>query len=111
MGVTDGAGNAVFLVDSTLETAGEGKCKPSHADCAFLYLGAGTEQEFTNEAGDSYRLRIDEIRKVKVGDEPARPRRRSKASKAAARAAVGSTRSGAALRLPDADRPRRRVRR
>ncbi|MEA2418672.1 MAG: hypothetical protein QOE60_878 [Thermoleophilaceae bacterium] len=69
MGVSDGAGNAVFLVDSTLETAGEGKCKPSHSDCAFLYLGAGSEQEFTNEDGDSYRMRIDEIRKVKVGSQ------------------------------------------
>lgn len=68
MGVTDGAGNAVFLVDSTLTTAGEGRCKPSPSECAFLYLGAGSEHEFTNEEGDSYRLRIDQIRKVKVGD-------------------------------------------
>ena len=67
MGVTDNAGNAVFLVDSTLKTTGEGKCKPSHSDCAFLYLGAGAEQEFTNDDGDSYRLLINEIRKVKVG--------------------------------------------
>jgi hypothetical protein len=69
MGVSGGGGNAVFLVDATLETTGEGKCKPSRSDCAFLYLGAGSEQEFTNEDGDSYRLRIDQIRKVKVGDE------------------------------------------
>jgi hypothetical protein len=69
MGVSGGGGNAVFLVDATLETTGEGKCKPSRSDCAFLYLGAGSEQEFTNEEGDSYRLRVDQIRKVKVGDE------------------------------------------
>jgi hypothetical protein len=69
MGVSGGGGNGVFLVDATLETTGEGKCKPSRSDCAFLYLGAGSEQEFTNEDGDSYRLRIDQIRKVKVGDE------------------------------------------
>jgi hypothetical protein len=67
MGVSDNAGNAVFLVDSTLDAAGEGKCKPSASDCAFLYLGAGSEEEFNNDDGDSYRLRIDEIRKVKVG--------------------------------------------
>jgi hypothetical protein len=67
MGVSSGGGNGVFLVDATLQTTGEGKCKPSHADCAFLYLGAGAEQEFTNEDGDSYRLRIDQIRKVEVG--------------------------------------------
>jgi hypothetical protein len=66
LGVTDNGGNAVFLVDSTLQAAGEGKCKPSGDDCAFLYIGAGSEHEFTNDEGDSYRLRIDEIRKVKV---------------------------------------------
>jgi hypothetical protein len=69
MGVSGKGGNAVFLVDATLETTGEGKCKPSRSDCAFLYLGAGSEQEFTNEDGDSYRLRIDQIRKVKAGSE------------------------------------------
>jgi hypothetical protein len=69
MGVSGGGGNSVLLVDATLETTGEGKCKPSRGDCAFLYLGAGSEQEFTNEDGDSYRLRVDQIRKVKVGDE------------------------------------------
>jgi hypothetical protein len=69
MGVTENAGNAVFLVDATLDAAGEGKCKPSHDDCAFLYLGAGSEEEFTNEDGDSYRLIVNEIKRVKIGDE------------------------------------------
>jgi hypothetical protein len=91
MGVTDGAGNAVFLVDSTLDTAGEGKCSPSASECAFVYMGAGNEQEFTNEDGDSYRMRIDEIRKVKVGDQSSSAASEKKASKAAARAAVGNT--------------------
>jgi hypothetical protein len=67
MGVTPKAGNAVFLVDSTLDAAGEGNCKPSPADCALLYLGPGSEHEFTTQEGDSYTLRIDEIRRVKVG--------------------------------------------
>jgi hypothetical protein len=89
MGVTERAGNGVFLVDSTLDTTGEGRCKPSRADCAFLYLGPGSEQEFTNEAGDSYRLRIDEIRKVKVGANPDGDAAASSAkSGAAAQAAV-----------------------
>ncbi len=69
MGVTENAGNAVFLVDATLDVAGEGKCKPNRDDCAFLYLGAGSEAEFTNGDGDSYRLIINEIKRVKVGDE------------------------------------------
>ena len=89
MGVSDNAGNAVFLVDSTLKTTGEGKCKPSHSDCAFLYLGAGAEQEFTNDEGDSYRLLINEIRKVKVGDESGTAAKDAKSGKTA-RASVGS---------------------
>ena len=68
LGVTENAGNAVFLVDSTLKAAGEGSCKPSNSECAFLYLGPGSEHEFTNEEGDSYTLRVDEIRRVKLGD-------------------------------------------
>jgi hypothetical protein len=84
LGVSANAGNAVFLVDSTLEAAGEGRCKPRASDCAFLYLGAGSEHEFTNEEGDSYTLRIDEIRKVKVDGSAAASRSKS------ARAAIGS---------------------
>jgi hypothetical protein len=67
LGVTEAAGNAVFLVDSTLKAAGEGACRPSNSECAFLYIGPGSVHEFTNEAGDSYTLRIDEIRRVKLG--------------------------------------------
>jgi len=84
LGVSANAGNAVFLVDSTLEAAGEGKCKPSGSECAFLYIGAGSEHEFTNEDGDSYTLRIDEIRKVKVDGTAAASRSKG------ARAAIGS---------------------
>jgi hypothetical protein len=84
LGVSANAGNAVFLVDSTLEAAGEGRCKPRASDCAFLYLGAGSEHEFTNEEGDSYTLRIDEIRKVKVDASAAASRSKS------ASAAIGS---------------------
>jgi hypothetical protein len=84
LGVTANAGNAVFLVDSTLEAAGEGKCKPRASDCAFLYIGAGSEHEFTNEEGDSYTLRINEIRKVKVDGFAAASRKKS------ASAAIGS---------------------
>jgi hypothetical protein len=67
LGVTEKAGNAVFLVDSTLDAVGEGSCKPSRSECAFLYLGPGSEHEFANDEGDSYTLRVDEIRRVEVG--------------------------------------------
>ena len=86
MGVTENAGNAVFLVDSTLEAAGEGRCRPSASDCAFLYLGAGSEHEFTNDEGDSYTLRVDEIRRVKLG----RSASRSDVDGRKARASIGA---------------------
>jgi hypothetical protein len=88
LGVSSNAGNAVFLVDSTLDAAGEGRCKPSKADCAFLHLGAGSEHAFTDEDGDTYRLRVDEIRKVKLG--------RSSAAAASADTNKASAAAGAA---------------
>jgi hypothetical protein len=86
MGVTAKGGNAVFLVDSTLEAAGEGKCKPSPSECAFAYIGPGSEYVFSEEDGDTYTVKIDEIRKVKVGTS-------AKSAKGAkARASVGPQR-------------------
>jgi hypothetical protein len=88
LGAGKNGNNAVFLVDSTLTAAGEGKCKPSRAQCAFLYIGAGSVEEITNDEGDSYTLRVDQIRKVKVGDD-ASPSK-AEGSKTKASAAVGS---------------------
>jgi hypothetical protein len=88
MGVTPKGSDAVFLVDSTLQAAGEGRCKPSEAECAFAYIGPGSEYIFTNEDGDSYTIKIDEIRKVKVGASASG----AKSKSARARAAVGRTR-------------------
>jgi hypothetical protein len=85
LGVSPDAGDAVFMVDSTLETAGEGTCRPRASECAFLLLGAGSEHEFTNDDGDSYTLRIDEIRKVRVDGASAAASRGRRAS-----AAVGA---------------------
>jgi len=67
MGVTAKGGDAVFLVDSTLEAAGEGRCKPSESECAFAYIGAGARYMFSDQDGNTYTIKIDEIRKVKVG--------------------------------------------
>jgi hypothetical protein len=97
LGVTANGGNAVFLVDSTLDTAGEGSCKPSRSECAFLYLGAGSEHEFVNDEGDSYQLKVDEIRKVKVGAKPS-----ARASKKDAKAS--GAKASAAIGAPDAPR-------
>jgi len=91
MGVTANGGNAVFMVDSTLRAAGEGTCKPSANQCALAYIGAGSEYMFRNEEGDSYRVKIDEIRKVKVspGGSAAKA---GTAKSAKAHAAVGAPR-------------------
>jgi hypothetical protein len=86
MGVTPKGGDAVFLVDSTLEAAGEGRCKPSESECAFAYIGAGSRYMFSDSDGNTYEIRIDEIRKVKVGASGAR------AKGATARASVGPSR-------------------
>lgn len=96
LGVTKEAGNAVFLIDSTLSAAGEGACKPSRSECAFLYLGPGSEHEFTNEEGNSYTLRVDEIRKVKAGTKAAA----SKKDKKTANAAVGQPAPARRFALP-----------
>jgi hypothetical protein len=85
MGVTPNGGNAVFLVDSTLEAAGEGRCKPSESECAFAFIGPGSEYMFTDPDGNTYEIRIDEIRKVKVGAS-------ASAKGAKARASVGPNR-------------------
>jgi hypothetical protein len=87
MGVTPKGSDAVFLVDSTLTAAGEGRCQPNADECAFAVIGAGSEHVFTDEDGDTYELRIDEIRKVEIGA------RASKSDKGAtADAAVGPRR-------------------
>lgn len=85
MGVDSKAANAVFLVDSRLHGAGEGKCKPSASQCSLLYLGAGSEHQFLGEGGDSYAIRIDQIRRVKVEALRARRASRSKAHRAASK--------------------------
>jgi len=86
-GVTANGGDAVFLVDSTLEAAGEGRCKPSESECAFAYIGPGSEYVFTEEDGDTYTIEIDEIRKVEVGKSA-----NGSAKGAKARASVGPQR-------------------
>lgn len=89
MGTEGNGGNAVFLVDSTLKAAGEGRCVPSPANCAYVHVGPGSEHAFTTEEGDSYRLRVDEIRRVELDA------RASRKARPSARAAVGE---GAAVR-------------
>jgi hypothetical protein len=99
LGVASDGGNAIFLVDSTLEAAGEGECRPSEDECAFLHLGAGSEHAFTNLEGDSYSLRVDEIRRVKVGGDAKKNGKAAKANKSAS-AAVGRPAPARRFSLP-----------
>jgi hypothetical protein len=82
LGATSDGGDAVFLVDSTLKAVGEGTCSPSRANCTFVMIGPGSEHSFTSETGESYRLRIDEVRRVKVKAGAAKSSRRPKAKTA-----------------------------
>jgi hypothetical protein len=100
MGVTVDGGNAVFLVDSSLKAAGEGSCKPSAKECALVYIGPGSEHVFTQEDGDSYTVRVDEIRKVEVKPGAASAKA-CKAEGARAPASVGSPRRFEPLMLAD----------
>lgn len=79
LGVDPEGDNAVFLVDSTLTTAGEGRCNPSPTECATLTIGAGSEHEFADQDGQSYTLRINEIRRQRLTSVLASASRRGRA--------------------------------
>jgi hypothetical protein len=93
MGTSGGGGNAVFLVDSTLKAAGEGRCVPRAANCVYVHVGPGSEHAFSTEEGDSYRLRVNEIRRVKVDAS-------ASASDLSARASVGDGEAVRRFQLP-----------
>jgi hypothetical protein len=94
MGTTGDGGNALFLVDSTLRAAGEGRCVPSPANCAYVHLGPGSEHAFTTVEGESYRLRIEEIRRVEVKATA------SRAARPSARTSVGRHAAARRFELP-----------
>jgi hypothetical protein len=65
----DNNNEAVFLVDSTVTQAGEGRCRPSSTTCSFLYLttaGDNDEHIFTDDDGKEYSVKLIEIRRVEV---------------------------------------------
>ena len=65
----DDPDEAVFLVDSTVTQAGEGRCRPSAATCSFLYLttrDGRDEHIFTTDDGKEYAIKLLEIRRVQV---------------------------------------------
>lgn len=69
LGVDANARNAVFLVDSRLDPAGQGRCKPSRDECSFLYMRPGAEQILTDPEGNTYTLKVRDIRRVVLKDD------------------------------------------
>lgn len=97
MGTTGEGGNAVFLVDSTLQAAGEGRCVPEPANCVYVHIGPGSEHAFTTVEGDSYRLRVEEIRRVAVRKVSGAARSSARPS---ARTSTGDRRAVRRFQLP-----------
>jgi hypothetical protein len=65
----DDRDEAVFLVDSTVSQAGEGRCKPSVGTCSLLYLRTSDDQNehiFTTDDGGEYTIELLNVRRVKV---------------------------------------------
>jgi hypothetical protein len=65
----DDNGEAVFLVDSTLTQAGEGRCRPSATTCSFLYLTTQDDRDehiFTDDDGKEYSIKLLAVRRVQV---------------------------------------------
>lgn len=79
LGVSDGGGEALFLIDSKLSPQeGEGTCLPSLERCATLGLEPGERQTFIGDEGGTYLLQLDQIRAISV-EEAIRRRRASDA--------------------------------
>ena len=84
----DNTGEGVFLVDSTVTQAGEGRCRPSTSTCSFLYLtteDGRDEHIFTTDDGLEYTVKLLGIRRVPVKESQA-PSGGSPSAKAGGRA-------------------------
>jgi hypothetical protein len=90
LGADSDGSNAVFLVDSSLEAEGEGACTPSPSDCGVLSLGAGSQHKFSDDDGNTYTLRVDEIRRKRLASASAASARRRKPAAHTAEGPSGS---------------------
>ena len=72
LGVNSTGDEAGFMVDSTVQTTGEGRCTPSEGECSIVFMEAGEEQMFTGPDGNSFTLRLDQIRQVALSKAVAR---------------------------------------
>jgi hypothetical protein len=87
LGVQQDGETAVFMVDGTMNQAGEGTCRPSVNTCSFVKLtvaGDNNEHFFTQDDGTEYSLHLIRIRRVEVSKSG-----QSSSAAAIAHAAVG----------------------
>ena len=64
LGLLEDRKTAVFLVDSSAEAAGDGKCFPQRSNCQTLHMKAGQTSFFdvTDEAGNVTQYQLDLVR-------------------------------------------------
>jgi hypothetical protein len=90
LGIEDSGTKAVFLVDAKLKSKeGEGTCTPSPEQCATLALAPGEEHTLVNDQGQTWTLRIVEVREVSVAKAAATARKAQKRRARQATTSVG----------------------
>ena len=94
LGVNTAGDEAVFLTDTSLKAAGEGKCKPDGNTCSFLYLKLGKDQNSedlsevaADGSGTEYTLTLLAIHKVPVSELAKGAKKAAAAARAEARRA------------------------
>jgi hypothetical protein len=108
LGVNSAGNEAVFLTDTSLKAAGEGKCKPDGDTCSFLYLkldkNSDTEdlsQIAADGTGTEYTLKLLAIHKVPVSQLAKNAKKAAAAARAEARRAhIGKGKAPTPFRVP-----------
>jgi len=108
MGVNSTGDTAIFLTDTSLKAAGEGKCRPNSDTCSFLYLklgdGKNTEslsQLAADGSGTEYTLVLKAIHKVPVSELAKQAKKAAKAARAEARRAhIGKGKPATPFHVP-----------
>jgi hypothetical protein len=108
LGVNSAGDEAVFLTDTSLKAAGEGKCKPDGDTCSFLYLkldkNSDTEdlsQIAADGSGTEYTLTLLAIHKVPVSELAKGAKKAAAAARAEARRAhIGKGKAPTPFKVP-----------
>lgn len=94
LGATTDAETAVFLVSTSADPSGDGKCKPSDDQCTFLYMKEGDTQTFgvADETGalKTYELTLRKIESKLIEAPSASGSKSSAKGRSQARATIGA---------------------